>query len=54
MWKAIVAGKPLARLLLFLAICAVLLVAQPLVQIAPPLHAIISIIYILFFVSFVI
>jgi len=54
MWKAIVVGKPLTRLLLFLTICVVLLAIQPLVQIAPPLHAIISIICLLFFVSFVI
>lgn len=54
MWKAIVAGKIQTRLLLFLAICVVLVAISPLVQIAPPLHAIISIICILFFVSFVI
>ena len=54
MWKAIVAGKLRTRLLLFLAIGSVLLAIQPLVQVAPPLHAIISIICLLFFVSFVI
>lgn len=54
MWKAIVEGKPLARLLLFVAIVAVQLITLPLVQIAPALHAIIFIVCLLFFVSFVI
>jgi hypothetical protein len=54
MWKAIVQGKPLTRLLLLLAIIAVQIVTLPLVQVAPPLHAIIFIVCLLFFVSFVI
>mgnify|MGYP007023439244 CR=1 FL=1 len=54
MWKAIVEGKPLARLLLFLAICLVQVITLPLVQLAPVLHAVIFIVCLLLFVSFVI
>lgn len=53
MWKTIVEGKPLTRLLLFLAIVVILLLAQPLVKLAPPLHAIIVLVCLFFFVSFV-
>lgn len=54
MWKTIVEGKPLTRLLLFLAICLVQVITLPLVKIAPPLHAFIFIVCVFFFVSFVI
>ncbi len=53
MWKTIVEGKPLTRLLLFVAIIAILLLAQPLVKIAPPVHAILVLVCLFFFVSFV-
>lgn len=54
MWKAIVEGKPLTRVLLFAALVAVQVASLPLVQIFPPLHAIIFIFCLLMFVSFVI
>ncbi len=57
MWKAIVEGKPLTRLLLFLAIVAVELATQPLVGAAPffqAVHAGIFVICLFLFISFVI
>jgi len=53
MWKTIVEGKPLTKLLLFVAIVVILLLAQPLVKAAPYLHATLVLVCLFFFVSFV-
>jgi hypothetical protein len=53
MWKTIVEGKPRTRLFLFLAIIGILLLAQPLVQLAPAVHATLVLVSLFFFVSFV-
>jgi hypothetical protein len=56
MWKTIVTGKPLTRLLLFLAIVVIQVVTLPLVTAAPFLqavHAGIFLVNLFFFVSFV-
>jgi hypothetical protein len=56
MWKTIVEGKPLTRVLLFLVIAAIQLVTLPLVGAAPFLqavHAGIFLVCLFFFISFV-
>jgi hypothetical protein len=56
MWKTITEGKPLTRLLLFLAIVAIQIVTLPLVGAVPFLqavHAGIFLVCLFFFVSFV-
>lgn len=54
MWGKIVEGKPTTRLLLFIAVCLIQVITLPLVQLLPPVHAVIFIVCLFFFISFVI
>lgn len=54
MWAKIVEGKPQTRLLVFIVICLIQIASLPLVKIFPPLHAVLVLVCLFFFISFVI